>query len=279
MTPRKLTARYRRLRAISVDDIAQMHRLFSSVYENADVPTFLLDLSKKDGAILVRDRETREICGFTTIKKVALWDGTRRAIGVFSGDTVLDPACWGDRALKDAFTRYLLFLWLTSPGVPLYWLLISKGYKTYLLLARNFVNYHPRPDGVIDPRLARLVRDYTEQLFPGKYDERRNILDFGEGSQRLREEIAPITAEMRLNDPVINYFERSNPGWRMGHELPCIAEVSISLLRRYLDKERRKSVVTPVPTAARLAVDETRAGAAGSQAADPPLETRRSASE
>jgi uncharacterized protein (UPF0248 family) len=61
MTPRKLTARYRRLRAISVDDIAQMHRLFSSVYENADVPTFLLDLSKKDGAILVRDRETREI--------------------------------------------------------------------------------------------------------------------------------------------------------------------------------------------------------------------------
>jgi hypothetical protein len=238
---RKLTARYRPLRAISVDDITEMHKLFSGFYENADVPTFLRDLAKKDGAILVRDKETRRICGFTTIKKVPLWDGARRALGVFSGDTVMEPSCWGDRALKDAFTRHLLFLWLTSPGVPLYWLLISKGYKTYMLLANNFVNFHPRPDGPADPKLERLVRAYTDQLFPGKYDEARGILDFGDGSQRLREEVAPITAEMRLHNPFINYFERSNPGWRVGHELPCIAEISISLLKPYLVKERLKS--------------------------------------
>ena len=241
-TARKLTARYRPLRAISVDDIERMHKLFSTIYENADVPTFLRDLSRKDGAIIVRDKRTKEICGFTTIKKVPLWDGRRRAIGVFSGDTVLDPSCWGDRALKDAFTRHLLYLWLTSWGRPLYWLLISKGYKTYMLLVNNFVNYHPRPDGAVDPKLELLVRDYSEQLFPGKYDERRGVLDFGEGSQRLREEVAPITAEMRLHNPVINYFERRNPGWRVGHELPCIAEISISLLKRYLVKERRKAV-------------------------------------
>lgn len=242
---RKLTARYRPLRAISAADVERMHGLFSTCYENAAVPTFLRDLSTKDGAILVRDRRTDEICGFTTIKKVPLRDGGRRAIGVFSGDTILDPSCWGDRALKDAFTRYLLRLWLTSPGVPLYWLLISKGYKTYMLLASNFVNYHPRPDRQADPRLERLVRDYTEQLFPGKYDECRGVLDFGAGAQRLREEVAPITAEMRRENPVIDYFERRNPGWRIGHELPCIAEISISLLRRYLVKERRKAAASP----------------------------------
>ena len=174
-TARKLTARYRPLRAISVDDVERMHKLFSTIYENADVPTFLRDLSKKDGAILVRDKRTKEICGFTTIKKVPLWDGRRRAIGVFSGDTVLDPSCWGDRALKDAFTRHLLYLWLTSWGRPLYWLLISKGYKTYMLLVNNFVSYHPRPDGAVDPKLELLVRDYSEKLFPGKYDERRGV--------------------------------------------------------------------------------------------------------
>jgi hypothetical protein len=281
-TARKLTARYRPLRAISVDDIERMHRLFARSYENADVPTFLRDLSKKDGAILVRHKQTREICGFTTIKKVPLWDGRRRAIGVFSGDTVLDPACWGDRALKDAFTRYLFFLWLRSPGVPLYWLLISKGYKTYMLLASNFVRYHPRHDGAADPDLERLVRDYTAKLFPGKYDERRGVLDFGEGAQRLREEVAPITAEMRLHNPVINYFERSNPGWRQGHELPCIAEISISLLKRYLVKERRKAVAA---TAAPASIDESfhAPGAGGSvvPGALRPSETppRRSAGE
>src|SRR6266404_1380839 len=189
----KLTAGYRPLRLISDQDIKAMHQLFSGFYENADAPTFLRDLSKKDGAILVRDKQTKEIRGFTTVKKVPLWDGQRDAIGVFSGDTILDPTCWGDRTLKDGFTRYLLSLWLTSFGTPLYWLLISKGYKTYMLLAKNFVNYYPRHDAPADPKLARLVQAYSEKLFPGKYDKQRGILDFGEGAQRLRDEVAPIT--------------------------------------------------------------------------------------
>jgi hypothetical protein len=269
-TARKLTARYRSLRAISVHDIERMHKLFSTIYENADAPTFLRDLSRKDGAILVRDKRTKEICGFTTIKKVPLWDGRRRAIGVFSGDTVLDPSCWGDRALKDAFSRHLLFLWLTSWGRPLYWLLISKGYKTYMLLVNNFVNYHPRPDGAVNPKLELLVLDYVRQLFPGKYDERRGILDFGAGSQCLREEVAPITAEMRLHNPVINYFERRNPGWRVGHELPCIAEISISLLKRYLVKERRKAAApSDVEITAERPAREGRHGGRRSQEAEP----------
>lgn len=243
----KLTGAYRPLRLITDEDVKAMHSLFSGFYENADEATFLRDLSRKDGAILVRDRKTKALRGFTTVKKVPLWDGERDAIGVFSGDTILDPSCWGDRTLKDAFTRYLLSLWLTSFGTPLYWLLISKGYKTYMLLAKNFVNYHPRPDGASDPKLARLVQAYSDKLFPGKYDRKRGILDFGEGAQRLREEVAPITPDMRRADPVINFFEQLNPGWHQGHELPCVAEISISLLKPYLKKEGRKSSSSTAP--------------------------------
>ena len=244
----KLTAGYRALRQISAADIQAMHTLFSGFYENADAATFLRDLSRKDGAVLVRERATGAIRGFTTIKKVPLWDGERDAIGVFSGDTILDPTCWGDRTLKDGFTRYLLQLWFRSLGVPLYWLLISKGYKTYMLLAKNFVNYYPRHDAPADPKLARLVQAYSEKLFPGKYDKQRGILDFGDGAQRLRGDVAPITSEMRLGDPVINFFERRNPGWTRGHELPCVAEISISLLKPYLMKEQRKSISVGLPT-------------------------------
>ena len=86
------------------------------------------------------------------------------------------------------------------------------------------------------------ARPTTEKLFPGKYDERRGILDFGEGAQRLRERWPRSRRRCRLNDPVINYFERRNPGWRQGHELPCVAEISISLLKPYLTKEKRKTM-------------------------------------
>ena len=245
----QLSAGYRPLRLISPADIQSMHALFSGYYENADAETFLRDLARKDGAILVRDRASGAIRGFTTIKKVPLWDGERDAIGVFSGDTILDPTCWGDRTLKDAFARYLLKLWFRSLGGPLYWLLISKGYKTYMLLAKNFASYYPRHDRPDDPKAPKfrgIVQAYSQKLFPGKYDPARGILDFGAGAQRLREDVAPITPAMRQENPAIDYFERRNPGWRQGHELPCVAEISISLLRPYLIKEQRK-VQAPTP--------------------------------
>jgi hypothetical protein len=225
---------------ISVNDIVEMHRLFAALHETADLPTFLHDLQTNDGAIIVRDGETKAIGGFITIKRVPLWDGQQQALGVLSGEAVLDPASCGEGALNDAFTRHLLYLWLTSRGVPLYWLLISRSYKAYMLMANNFASYHPRPDGHIDPKLQRLMRQYTETLSPGRYNEARGIVDAGDGGQGLRDDVDPITATMRLQDPVIDYFERSNPGWRIGHQLPCIGEISMSSLKPHLLRERLK---------------------------------------
>ena len=39
---------------LSAADVQAMHRLFSGFYQNADAATFLRDLSKKDGAVLVQ---------------------------------------------------------------------------------------------------------------------------------------------------------------------------------------------------------------------------------
>ena len=56
--------------------------------------------------------------------------------------------------------------------------LISKGYKTYLLLANNFHYYYPHPENSY-PQLEPIVRHYCEEMFPGCYDAERGVLDFG----------------------------------------------------------------------------------------------------
>jgi hypothetical protein len=236
---RPLTAAFRPMRAIAPNEILQMHGLFRQYYENADPGTFLRDLSKKEGAVLVHDRKGA-LRGFSTVVKTSLWDGEREAIGVFSGDTILDPAYWGDRSLKDGFAKYLLKVKLANPTTPVYWLLISKGYKTYLLLANNFINYYPRHDRPNDPKLKRLVEAYCHKLFPGSYDRANEVLDFGAGSQCLRDEVAPITTEMLLENPAIRYFQQRNPEWHRGVELPCIGEVSLSIFLKYAEKQSRK---------------------------------------
>ncbi len=243
MTTRKkssLKASFRRMKDIAPNEILQMHGLFKGFYEHADMNTFVRDLSKKTGAILVHDRASGQLKGFSTVAEIPLWDGEQEAIGVFSGDTIMHPDHWGDRALKDGFATYMIKTLLLNPLTPVYWLLISKGYKTYLLLANNFADYYPRHDQPNDAKHRRLIEAYCNKLFPGKYDAEREVLDFGEGSQCLKDDVAPITAEMVRENPAIAYFEERNPEWWRGVELPCIAEVNMRLAFRYFEKERQK---------------------------------------
>jgi hypothetical protein len=107
-------------------------------------------------------------------------------------------------------------------------------------MAQNFRNYYPHHDRSNDERLKALTRQYVDVLFPGKFDPERGILDFGDGAQHLRAEVAPITPEMLRNVPAIAYFEKCNPHRTKGHELPCIAEVSMALVLPYFRKQRCK---------------------------------------
>jgi hypothetical protein len=254
-----LSARFRRVDSISPMELQQMHTLFSRFYENADLKKFVEDISEKSGVILVREKtETATIRGFSTVKQVELDDRGKRAVGVFSGDTIMHPDYWGDRSLKDGFVRYMLSVKARMPRTTVYWLLISKGYKTYLLLANNFVDYYPRHDGPADPRLASIVDQYCRELFPKAYNATTRVLDFGVGSQFLKDVVAPITDELRDSTPAIAYFEARNPEWQRGVELPCVGEVSLNLLWPYLSKEAarfRSSAPPPGPLATNAAGD------------------------
>lgn len=177
--------------------------------------------------ILIRRRDDAEVVGFSTVTKVRMKHGRRRVRGIFSGDTIIDPDYWGSRALQVSFLLYMLRTRLRHPFAPLFWLLISKGYKTYLLLANNFPRYYPNPDGR-HTHYETLVRQYCDQLFPGYWCERRKVLDFGDQYQCLKGQVAEITPELARRYPRIGYFEQRNPEWRRGTELPCIGQVGYS---------------------------------------------------
>lgn len=153
-------ARYYSLKKISITDIQQMYGVFQRYYDNTDLDTFLKDISRKSGAILVRSKEDDRVVGFSTIVSMDMTVGERRGKGIFSGDTIIERDYWGSRALQTCFARLMLWEKLRSPHKPVFWLLISKGYKTYLLLANNFKRYYPNPDNLYraGPGRATLLR-------------------------------------------------------------------------------------------------------------------------
>lgn len=227
-----LSTRYQKIDTLSVQDIARMYELFAAHYAYSPFDTFLSDLHKKDGAFIVRQRSTQQIVGFSTLGIYHFQLGGRQAKGLFSGDTILEQAYRGSRSLQGAFARKLLWEAVKAPLTPQYWLLISKGYKTFLLMARNFPDYYPRR-GKSQPEMEALVSEYCEALFPGKLDSARMVLDFGDNANCLHDHVAAISDAER-QDPDIAFFERRNPSWQRGTELPCIARADLYAFARLI---------------------------------------------
>lgn len=228
-----LTTRYQKVNTLSVVDIARMHELFEANYAYSPLSTFISDLEKKDGAFIVRHKTTQEIVGFSTLGIYTFKLGGKKAKGLFSGDTIIDRNYWGSRSLQKAFAFKLFWEALKSPLTPQYWTLISKGYKTYLLLARNFPDFYPKRGGTASTDLQELVIEYCDAMFPGKLDHDKMLLDFGEGANCLKEHVAAITDDMRA-DPDIAFFEQRNPTWQRGTELPCIARTDLKTFLSYI---------------------------------------------
>lgn len=227
-----LNATYARTADIDVHAIRQMYSVYSQYYENTTWDIFLHDLSKKTGAFIMRNAGGR-VVGFSTLMTTDVAVNGRKVRGVFSGDTIIERAYWGSRALQFAFFRFLIAEKVRNPFRPIYWFLISKGFKTYLLLANNFFTFYPRHDGGEGEHLSDIVDAYCEHMFPAFYNRESRILDFGGDYQPLRGDVAEITERMRAESPAIRFFEERNPEWRRGTELPCVGEIGWSDLAKF----------------------------------------------
>lgn len=230
----KIYARFVKLQKISAEDCRQMFDVFEQYYAGTDFETFEKDMRKKTGVIMVRRKADKAIVGFTTVTEYYfIMPNGKPACGVFSGDTIIQKEYWGSRVLQSRFFIYVLKKKFISGRIPLYWLLISKGFKTYLLLANNFTDYHPHPKGK-NSNLSAVVKSYCENLFPGVYNEKTELLDFGNDYQMLKGGVAEITDDLRKAKPKVAFFEEKNPTWQKGTELPCVGVLSYKMLFSYV---------------------------------------------
>jgi len=195
--------------------------LFATAYEGADWPRFVADLEEKQHVIVMRDQTTRLLKGFSTIS--VRFDETEgdKAIVVFSGDTVIDRDYWGQKLLHAQLARLFIRLQVRNPRLPVYWFLVSKGYKTYLGFIKNFPISIPRHDRPDDEHLRRLLDRVAAARFGATYDAATGIA-VNTGHEWVRHGLAPIDARAQGNHHVRFFVER-NPGHERGDELACLA--------------------------------------------------------
>lgn len=236
---KELKATTIRANRVNRSQLERMYALFSEYYNNHTLESFIHDLMEKDHVILLHDKKTKEIQGFSTLLRVPMKKGTTKILGVYSGDTVVNKEYWGSPALGIEFLIYLWKLKMRRPGVPVYWFLITKGYKTYLIMARNFATHFPRHDLPTPEVYKELMDKFYSHKFKHHYSPETGLITFEDASCALKEKVADITEE-NLKDPRIAFFQMKNPNWKQGHELTCIAKMTVLMPLKYMLKKTFK---------------------------------------
>ncbi len=223
---KKLISKTIKIGSLKSTQIDEMFKLFEIFYENVSFARFKTDLLAKTKVIILLDPE-RKIQGFSTFYDFDFSFQNKNARVLFSGDTIIAPDYWGTSALTMEFLKNMILLKMKYPFRPVWWFLISKGYKTYLLLANNFLDYYPRFDRETPKEEKDFIASLSEKFYPGKFNDQTGVIEFEANEhEHLKESIAPITEELMKKYPKIKFFNSKNPGWKKGDELACIGEVN-----------------------------------------------------
>ncbi len=224
--------------------VEEMFVLFAAYYDNIDREQFRKDLLEKDDVFLFCDKTEGKVQGFSTVVCLEKNVAGKKVQALFSGDTVMHQDYWGQGALSTAFGQYFFMKKLKNPLRPLYWFLISKGYKTYLLMTNNFPVHYPRYEKPTPPFMQAMIDTFGKDLYPHNYDSATGIVQFSHqnDSQKdsLKEDITPITDEMCARNPRIAFFAKKNPHWAQGDELACVADLSFSVPFTHALKNMKK---------------------------------------
>ena len=223
--------------ALSEADRECMLSLMNLYYQNVKATKFFQDLMDKDFVICLRgtleaqpvdthNAQLGTVLGFSTQKLfVHHFNGKPYRI-LFSGDTVVSREHWNSPLLARAWGRLVMRLISESP-MPLYWLLLTKGYRTYRFLPLFFHHYAPSSQGPDNAELDDMRHALTRHLFglaynPDTFTVRGKAIE----NYFLRSGVADID-QARLCDRNVRRFLHLNPSYDEGDELSCIAPLTV----------------------------------------------------
>lgn len=226
-----------RVQDLSQADIQQMFMLMQLYYDNIKYEIFFKDLQEKHWVIVVRNKEEK-IAGFSTLLLIDM-DHIRNPLPVkllFSGDTVLHRDYWGNMYIPLAWGRFCtLTLPTLYPEHMIFWILISKGYKTYRYMPSLTRMFFPRYDIPTPAFEQSLMHAFGELKYPGRYDPALGIIHNDGSTDLVKKGVAELK-EKHLKDPHLRYFADKNPGYLKGDELVCIMKCTFDNLAEDFQK-------------------------------------------
>lgn len=232
-SPTALYGRIQRVATLTPETVSTLYQLASQASATSIAwPAFLHDLSEKSHLIVLRDRQTHTIKGYCGLVVWRQQCQGRRCAVVVSGDTVIDQAYRDQRELSRLLTAFLGRVKLSHPTHRVYWLLAANDCQTYLQLTDSVFDVYPRHDRPTPALAATLLDRLARCQYADDYVPELGVVHKA-GHSRGDAGSGDIPAEVLAN-PHARFFAEKNPGYRHGHELVCVGELTLRALRHRL---------------------------------------------
>lgn len=231
-----LKGELRKVPSLTAMDRETMYGIMVRHYAAVRWDEFLRDLGEKDGVLLLRDPQG-DIQGFSTYLFIQTHYRGEGITALFSGDTIIDRDHWGTPALFSTFGSLLYEFLRDNPGKKTYWFLITKGYRTYLMLPLFFKEFYPRHDRETPAYEKGLIDHLAAKKYGAQYQPDRGVICAG--SYFLKGEFAQ-TPEAKLRKDHVRFFLERNPGYIEGEELACLCAIHPDNFRK-----RTRMLVSP----------------------------------
>ena len=213
---------------IAATDRRAMFQLYGHYYGGTSEAVFYSDLADKDYALLLRDGEEL-VRGFSTLAVID--DDTPQMMrALFSGDTIVDRAFWGQQRLAFNWIRFAGQLKAQQPELPLYWFLIVKGHRTYRYLSTFSIDYYPHHANPTPAAAKNLMTRLARARFGEHFDAGSGLVKLPSSRGHLQPEWAKVPPQ-DAHKPEVRYFLERNPNYVCGDELVCLTELTPSNLK------------------------------------------------
>lgn len=217
--------------------IQEMFSLHGKYFTNISFDKFLTDFNEKQWCILIRNQQ-QEIVGYSTIQLITRTIAKIPVLVLFSGDTLVATEYRHFNALMPAFVKFCEYLERMYAACNRYWLLITKGYRTYRLIPVNYVTFYPNRHSETPWEIRQIIDVICKEKFGERYKADSGIIKSDSTHDFLKPEFAEIPAGRERN-PDVQFFLSNNPGYLYGDELVCLTPISTgnlvrSSFRRYL---------------------------------------------
>ncbi len=212
----------------------EMYHIPDRYFGNVSWKTFKEELYAKDYVILIESVEEERIVGFSTQMLFTAFLGEEEVSVIYSGDTIIDQKYWGTRELPLQFWNLSRAVAKTNGGKRIFWMLISKGIRTYRFLPVFFRCFYPTYREPVPDKYQAFMDFIGAYVFPDRYDKNTGLVKSSGKHQYLKAQFHPPVE--KTNNPHNAYFYKRNPNYKQGDELLCITEMKIENIQPPLQK-------------------------------------------